>query len=89
MQPHIDFGMKLLGGDIMSIPGLYRLVQVLILFQSGNWNSHFNFPICDFALKGKKIFIIICFLQDTIKKQVASLYLWPQTLEIPILDAST
>lgn len=28
-------------------------------------------------------------LQETIKKQVASLYLWPRTLEIPILDAST
>ncbi|GFZ05851.1 calcium-dependent lipid-binding (CaLB domain) family protein [Actinidia rufa] len=52
-KPHIDFGMKVLGGDIMSIPGLYR------------------------------------FVQETIKKQVASLYLWPQTLEIPILDAST
>ncbi|KAL6977208.1 Synaptotagmin-3 [Sarracenia purpurea var. burkii] len=52
-KPHIDFGMKVLGGDIMSIPGLYRYVQ------------------------------------ETIKKQVASLYLWPQTLEIPILDAST
>ncbi|XP_048421029.1 synaptotagmin-3-like isoform X2 [Pyrus x bretschneideri] len=25
---------------------------------------------------------------ETIKKQVASLYLWPQTLEIPVLDAS-
>ncbi|PSS05083.1 Synaptotagmin-3 like [Actinidia chinensis var. chinensis] len=52
-KPHIDLGMKVLGGDIMSIPGLYR------------------------------------FVQETIKKQVASLYLWPQTLEIPILDAST
>ncbi|KAK2993119.1 hypothetical protein RJ640_021791 [Escallonia rubra] len=52
-KPYIDFGVKVLGGDIMSIPGLYR------------------------------------FVQDTIKKQVASLYLWPQTLEIPILDPST
>ncbi|KAA8539302.1 hypothetical protein F0562_025994 [Nyssa sinensis] len=52
-KPHIDFGMKVLGGDIMSIPGLYR------------------------------------FVQETIKKQVASLYLWPQSLEITILDAST
>ncbi|THG00278.1 hypothetical protein TEA_026304 [Camellia sinensis var. sinensis] len=51
-KPHVDFGMKVLGGDIMSIPGLYR------------------------------------FVQETIKKQVANLYLWPQTLEIPILDAS-
>ncbi|GAV65991.1 C2 domain-containing protein [Cephalotus follicularis] len=52
-KPHVDFGMKILGGDIMSIPGLYR------------------------------------FVQEAIKKQVASLYLWPQTLEIPILDALT
>ncbi|QCE07933.1 synaptotagmin-3 isoform X1 [Vigna unguiculata] len=51
-KPHVDFGMKVYGGDIMSIPGLYR------------------------------------FVQDTIKKQVANLYLWPRTLEIPILDES-
>ncbi|KAA8534379.1 hypothetical protein F0562_031870 [Nyssa sinensis] len=51
-KPHIDFGMRVLGGDIMSIPGLYR------------------------------------FVQETIKKQVASLYLWPKSLEIPVLDAS-
>lgn len=27
MQPHVDFGLKLLGADLMSIPGLYRVVQ--------------------------------------------------------------
>ncbi|XP_010543542.1 PREDICTED: synaptotagmin-3 [Tarenaya hassleriana] len=52
-KPHVDFGLKVLGGDLMSIPGLYRYVQ------------------------------------ETIKKQIASLYHWPQVLEIPILDAST
>ncbi|KAK1396439.1 Calcium-dependent lipid-binding (CaLB domain) family protein [Heracleum sosnowskyi] len=52
-KPHIDFGMNVLGCDIMSVPGLYRSVQ------------------------------------DTIAKQVASLYLWPRTFEIPILDASS
>ncbi|GLT70146.1 hypothetical protein SLA2020_422430 [Shorea laevis] len=52
-KPHVDFGMKILGGDIMAIPGLYRYVQ------------------------------------ETIKKQVAYLYHWPQTLDIPILDSST
>uniref|UniRef100_A0A5B7BMN6 Putative synaptotagmin-3 isoform X1 n=1 Tax=Davidia involucrata TaxID=16924 RepID=A0A5B7BMN6_DAVIN len=51
-KPHVDFGLKVLGGDIMAIPGLYQ------------------------------------FVQETIKRQVASLYLWPQTLEIPILDSS-
>ncbi|KAL7589694.1 hypothetical protein Lser_V15G36387 [Lactuca serriola] len=51
-KPHVDFGLKVLGGDVMSIPGLYPLVQ------------------------------------DIIKKEVAKLYLWPQTLQIPILDSS-
>ncbi|KAG6537104.1 hypothetical protein ZIOFF_002185 [Zingiber officinale] len=27
-KPHVDFGLKLLGADVMSIPGLYRFVQV-------------------------------------------------------------
>lgn len=49
-KPHVDFGLKLLGADLMSIPGLYRFVQELI------------------------------------KDQVASMYLWPRTLEIPMMD---
>ncbi|KAK3007319.1 hypothetical protein RJ639_016735 [Escallonia herrerae] len=49
-KPHVDFGLKLLGADAMSIPGLYRFVQELI------------------------------------KDQVANMYLWPKTLEIPIMD---
>ncbi|XVF83194.1 hypothetical protein PTKIN_Ptkin16aG0114400 [Pterospermum kingtungense] len=52
-KPDVDFGMSILGGDIMAIPGLYQ------------------------------------FVQKTIKGQVASLYHWPQTLEIPILDPAT
>ncbi|KAJ0047097.1 hypothetical protein Pint_06025 [Pistacia integerrima] len=51
-KPHVDFGVKVLGGDIMSIPGLYQ------------------------------------FIQKSIQKYVASLYLWPQTLDIPVLDDS-
>ncbi|KAE8659850.1 Synaptotagmin-1 [Hibiscus syriacus] len=51
-QPHIDFGLKLLGADLMAIPGLYRFVQELI------------------------------------KDQVANMYLWPQTLEVQIMDPS-
>ncbi|OVA19601.1 C2 calcium-dependent membrane targeting [Macleaya cordata] len=49
-KPHVDFGLKLLGADVMAIPGLYRFVQELI------------------------------------KDQVANMYLWPRTLEVPILD---
>lgn len=31
LQPHVDFGLKLLGADAMAIPGLYRFVQVVFL----------------------------------------------------------
>ncbi|XP_057966487.1 synaptotagmin-2-like isoform X1 [Malania oleifera] len=51
-KPQVDFGLKLVGADLMSIPGLYRFVQELI------------------------------------KDQVSNMYLWPRTLEIPILDVS-
>lgn len=51
-KPHVDFGLKVLGADLMSIPGLYRFVQELI------------------------------------KDQVANMYLWPKTLEVPVLDIS-
>ncbi|KAJ9178812.1 hypothetical protein P3X46_010663 [Hevea brasiliensis] len=49
-KPHVDFGLKLVGADLMSIPGLYRVVQ------------------------------------EIIKDQVANMYLWPKTLEVPIMD---
>ncbi|GAA0146254.1 membrane trafficking regulatory protein [Lithospermum erythrorhizon] len=51
-KPHVDFGLKLVGADLMSIPGVYR------------------------------------FVQETIKDQVANMYLWPKTLEVEILDPS-
>ncbi|KAI7734042.1 hypothetical protein M8C21_026559 [Ambrosia artemisiifolia] len=51
-KPHVDFGLKVLGADLMSIPGLYR------------------------------------FVQETIKDQVANMYLWPKTLVVPVLDPS-
>ncbi|XP_048234685.1 synaptotagmin-1 [Ricinus communis] len=35
-KPHVDFGLKLSGADIMSIPGLYRLVQEIIKDQVAN-----------------------------------------------------
>lgn len=28
LQPYVDFGLKLMGADLMAIPGLYRFVQV-------------------------------------------------------------
>ncbi|XP_075476547.1 synaptotagmin-1-like [Primulina tabacum] len=49
-KPYVDFGLKLFGADLMSIPGLYRFVQELI------------------------------------KDQVANMYLWPNTLDVQILD---
>ncbi|XP_073310140.1 synaptotagmin-3-like isoform X3 [Primulina huaijiensis] len=51
-KPQIDFGLRVMGGDIMAIPGLYQCVQ------------------------------------EVVRKQLAKLYLWPQTYEIDILDSS-
>lgn len=36
VQPHVDFGLKLLGADAMSIPGLYRFVQVKLQVDSAS-----------------------------------------------------
>ncbi|KAL4592033.1 hypothetical protein LXL04_005012 [Taraxacum kok-saghyz] len=52
-KPEVDFGLKVMGGDLMAIPGIHHYVQRII------------------------------------NEQVSSVYLWPQTLEIPVLDAST
>ncbi|CAH1424890.1 unnamed protein product [Lactuca virosa] len=35
-KPHVDFGVKLIGADLMSIPGLYGFVQELIKDQVAN-----------------------------------------------------
>ncbi|XP_052620569.1 synaptotagmin-3 isoform X2 [Lactuca sativa] len=51
-KPEVDFGLKVMGGDLMAIPGVHNYVQRLI------------------------------------DEQVSSVYLWPQNLEVPILDAS-
>ncbi|XP_020251091.1 synaptotagmin-2-like [Asparagus officinalis] len=46
-KPHVDFGLKLLGADVMAVPGLYRFVQVFcchcLLNQTivtNNWLMH-------------------------------------------------
>ncbi|XP_078148070.1 synaptotagmin-3-like isoform X2 [Carex rostrata] len=52
-QPKVDFGFKLLNGDLMAIPGLHH------------------------------------FVLDTVAKQIAIMYHWPQVLELPILEASS
>ncbi|GAB4836442.1 Synaptotagmin-3, variant 2 [Ancistrocladus abbreviatus] len=47
-KPHVDFGLKVLGGDIMSIPGLYRFIQETIKGQIANlyhWPQFLEIPI--------------------------------------------
>ncbi|XVF73931.1 hypothetical protein PTKIN_Ptkin13bG0020400 [Pterospermum kingtungense] len=49
-KPHVDFGLKLLGGDVMAIPGLYRFVQELIKDQVANmylWPKALEVKIID------------------------------------------
>ncbi|KAG6648433.1 synaptotagmin-2 isoform X3 [Carya illinoinensis] len=56
-KPHVDFGLKLLGADAMSIPGLYRFVQELIKDQVANmylWPKALEVPIMDPAKAMKR-----------------------------------
>ncbi|CAH9120564.1 unnamed protein product [Cuscuta epithymum] len=49
-KPHVDFGLKLLGADTMSIPGLYRIVQEIIKDQVANmylWPKTLEVQIMD------------------------------------------
>ncbi|KAG7636893.1 Synaptotagmin-1 [Arabidopsis thaliana] len=49
-KPHVDFGLKLGGADLMSIPGLYRFVQEQIKDQVANmylWPKTLVVPILD------------------------------------------
>ncbi|BBM97982.1 hypothetical protein MPTK1_1g09920 [Marchantia polymorpha subsp. ruderalis] len=56
-KPHVDFGLKLLGGDIMAIPGVYRLVQDLIKEQVANmylWPKTLEINVVDDANAAKR-----------------------------------
>ncbi|CAI9755914.1 unnamed protein product [Fraxinus pennsylvanica] len=56
-KPHVDFGLKLLNADVMSIPGLYRFVQELIKHQVANmylWPKRLEVQIMDPAKAMKK-----------------------------------
>ncbi|XP_047256947.1 synaptotagmin-2 isoform X3 [Capsicum annuum] len=49
-KPHVDFGLKLLGADAMSIPGLYRFVQEIVKDQVANmylWPKTLEVQILD------------------------------------------
>ncbi|RVW32116.1 Synaptotagmin-3 [Vitis vinifera] len=99
-RPHVDFGLKILGGDIMSIPGLIGLFRCCI--DKLYWEIRMLKLTVKAPLEPKWIistqlgighYITLTNdcgnFQETIKREVAKLYLWPQTLEIPILDAAT
>ncbi|XP_011083585.1 synaptotagmin-2 [Sesamum indicum] len=56
-KPHVDFGVKLLGADAMSIPGAYRIVQEIIKDQVANmylWPKRLEVQIMDPAKAMKK-----------------------------------
>ncbi|XP_047325567.1 synaptotagmin-2-like [Impatiens glandulifera] len=56
-KPHVDFGLKALGADAMSIPGLYRFVQELIKDQVANmylWPKTLIVPVMDPAKAMKR-----------------------------------
>ncbi|RDX61161.1 Synaptotagmin-2, partial [Mucuna pruriens] len=49
-KPHVDFGVKLVGADLMSIPGLYKFVQEFIKDQVANmylWPKTLEIQVMD------------------------------------------
>ncbi|KAL2650353.1 hypothetical protein R1flu_018481 [Riccia fluitans] len=57
-KPHVDFGLKLLGGDVMAIPGVYRLVQDIIKEQVANmylWPKTLEINVVDEASAAKPV----------------------------------
>ncbi|KAG6516556.1 synaptotagmin-3-like [Zingiber officinale] len=49
-KPNVDFGLKIFGGDIMAIPGLYRFIQDTIATQVSNiyhWPNLLEIPILE------------------------------------------
>ncbi|XVE67150.1 hypothetical protein DITRI_Ditri08aG0137800 [Diplodiscus trichospermus] len=56
-KPHVDFGLKLIGADLMSIPGLYRFVQEIIKDQVANmylWPKTLQVQVLDPAKAFKR-----------------------------------
>ncbi|KAL3701334.1 hypothetical protein R1sor_019356 [Riccia sorocarpa] len=56
-KPHVDFGLKLVGGDVMAIPGVYRLVQDIIKEQVADmflWPKTFEMTVVDEASAAKR-----------------------------------
>ncbi|CAI0445302.1 unnamed protein product [Linum tenue] len=56
-KPHVDFGLKLVGADLMSIPGVYRLVQEIIKDQVANmylWPKALEIQVLDAKCRALK-----------------------------------
>ncbi|KAK4432450.1 Synaptotagmin-3 [Sesamum alatum] len=56
-KPKIDFGLRVMGGDIMSIPGLYQLVQEVIANQVAKlylWPQTYELDILDSSIGAAK-----------------------------------
>ncbi|OEL19472.1 Synaptotagmin-2, partial [Dichanthelium oligosanthes] len=80
-KPHVDFGLKILGADLMALPGLYGFVQLNPVFQIIH-----EYIVNASLLYPKKFTHHAWILQETIKTQVANMYLWPKVLEVQIMD---
>lgn len=78
----------------MSIPGLYRFVQVyrfdlkLLKNSTGYQTCMFlhTFFVKNSTGYQTSMFLHTFFVQELIKTQVANMYLWPKTLVVPVLD---
>ncbi|XP_071709735.1 synaptotagmin-3-like isoform X2 [Rutidosis leptorrhynchoides] len=57
IQPDVDFGLKVMGGDLMAIPGLYHFIQNLIKKQIARlylWPHALEIPVLDASIGAAK-----------------------------------
>ncbi|CAI6010520.1 unnamed protein product [Closterium sp. NIES-65] len=80
-KPQVDFGLKVVGLDVMAIPGLYTYVQVSVelagCFTFEGPQSLKVVGLAVMAIPG-----LYTYVQKTIGNVAASMYMWPKVLEV-------
>ncbi|KAL0360527.1 UNVERIFIED_CONTAM: Synaptotagmin-2 [Sesamum radiatum] len=73
-KPHVDFGVKLLGADAMSIPGVYRIVQSFVFHSFCASSGNHQRSGCNMYLWPKRLEVQIMDPAKAMKKPVGILH---------------
>jgi hypothetical protein len=75
LQPHVDFGLKLLGADVMAIPGLYIFVQVFVTIVQ-TFSCELNVKVPLIFLNILMVFVALS-LMVSFQKEIMNILLFP------------